>query len=285
MTDVQYQVFGSLLHPSDFSEASGLAFDHALRIALCNQCYFDILHVRSDKSDGAEWPGFPQVRRTLEHWNLLEEGSSQKAVGDQLGVRLRKVELRNKRPLPAIIGFLEEERADLVVLSTQGRTGLPRWLQPSISEPLSRMARIPTLFIPEGVRGFVSRENGEVHLEHVLIPIDQKPNPQIAIESGGAFLRSIDVKAPRVDALFVGDPDHTPEVEQPSDIEGPFERIVRHGDPVDEILNAANEQRTDLIVMATEGRNGFLDALRGSTTEQVLRQSSCPVLAIPVSGV
>jgi nucleotide-binding universal stress UspA family protein len=37
-------------------------------------------------------------------------------------------------------------------------------------------------------------------------------------------------------------------------------------------------------VMATEGRNGFLDALRGSHSEQVLRQCACPLLAIPAGG-
>jgi len=32
--------------------------------------------------------------------------------------------------------------------------------------------------------------------------------------------------------------------------------------------------------MPTAGHQGFLDALRGSTTEQVLRKAPCPVLAI-----
>jgi nucleotide-binding universal stress UspA family protein len=33
--------------------------------------------------------------------------------------------------------------------------------------------------------------------------------------------------------------------------------------------------------MATQGRLNFLDALRGSTTEQVLRAAHCAVLAVP----
>jgi nucleotide-binding universal stress UspA family protein len=33
--------------------------------------------------------------------------------------------------------------------------------------------------------------------------------------------------------------------------------------------------------MATDGRDGFLDALRGSFTERVLRGVDCPVLAVP----
>jgi nucleotide-binding universal stress UspA family protein len=52
---------------------------------------------------------------------------------------------------------------------------------------------------------------------------------------------------------------------------------------VETILAVAGEQGADLIVMTTKGRHGFLDALRGSTTEQVLRHAWCPVLALPVT--
>jgi nucleotide-binding universal stress UspA family protein len=33
--------------------------------------------------------------------------------------------------------------------------------------------------------------------------------------------------------------------------------------------------------MSTDGRNGFLDVLRGSHSERVLRHAPCPLLAIP----
>jgi len=48
---------------------------------------------------------------------------------------------------------------------------------------------------------------------------------------------------------------------------------------VETILDAAD--RCDLIVMATEGTHGILDALRGSTTSRVVRAAPCPVLAVP----
>ena len=49
------------------------------------------------------------------------------------------------------------------------------------------------------------------------------------------------------------------------------------------ILSAAKEVSADLIVMTTAGRDGFLDGLRGSTTERVLRGGMVPVLAIPAA--
>jgi nucleotide-binding universal stress UspA family protein len=48
-------------------------------------------------------------------------------------------------------------------------------------------------------------------------------------------------------------------------------------------VDDATEQPADLIAMATEGHKGFLDVLRGSTTERVLRDARCPVLAVPAT--
>jgi nucleotide-binding universal stress UspA family protein len=45
---------------------------------------------------------------------------------------------------------------------------------------------------------------------------------------------------------------------------------------VDTILKEANERHVDLIAMPTDGHLGFLDALRGSTTERMIRHACCP---------
>jgi nucleotide-binding universal stress UspA family protein len=58
--------------------------------------------------------------------------------------------------------------------------------------------------------------------------------------------------------------------------------IVRSGPVVQSIVDAAVEFDTDLIGMPTAGHHGVLDALRGSTTERVIRHAPCPVLALSV---
>ena len=55
----------------------------------------------------------------------------------------------------------------------------------------------------------------------------------------------------------------------------------REGDPVEQIVAVADELRAELVVMTTAGRAGVFEALRGSTTERVLRRMRCPVLAVP----
>jgi nucleotide-binding universal stress UspA family protein len=53
------------------------------------------------------------------------------------------------------------------------------------------------------------------------------------------------------------------------------------GDVLDRIVQEEREWSPDLIALTTQGHVGFLDALRGSTTERVVRGARCPVLAIP----
>lgn len=284
MSDTEHYSIESVFHPTDFSKSSHIAFNHALRIALSNRSYLDILHVNSNKSDGRDWSGFPEVRGTLERWDVLEKDSPKEAVHGRLGMKVRKVELGSKKPFAAISSFLETEPADLIVLATQGREGVPRWLERSVSEHVARRSMTATLFVPDGARGFVSGDRGEIELARVLIPVDHKPDPQSAIYAAGDFLRSVNAKATLVEALFIGEAKRMPEVAPPIGLDGSFERTARSGKPVDEIIKTAKEGKADLIVMATEGHDGFLDALRGSTTEQVLRRVPCPVLAIPAAG-
>jgi nucleotide-binding universal stress UspA family protein len=55
---------------------------------------------------------------------------------------------------------------------------------------------------------------------------------------------------------------------------------LRAGDPVEEILLAARQYHSDLIVMGTHGRSGLLRAVLGSVAEGVLRRANCPVVAV-----
>jgi hypothetical protein len=92
----------SVFHATDFSDASYLAFAHALAVALLRETDLTILHAGRDFLAEDEWTKFPAVRRTLESWGCLEPGSPRSAVLEQLNVRVKKVNLRSLRPAAAI---------------------------------------------------------------------------------------------------------------------------------------------------------------------------------------
>lgn len=56
--------------------------------------------------------------------------------------------------------------------------------------------------------------------------------------------------------------------------------VVRPGIPTHEIVEAAKEFDTDLIVIATHGYTGWKHFAIGSTAERVVRAAPCPVLVV-----
>jgi nucleotide-binding universal stress UspA family protein len=271
----------SVLHPTDFSESSQLAFAHALRMALSGRTKMYVLHAGPEASDEPDWSMFPAVRRTLVDWGLLEQGSSPRAVFDDLGVRLAKFRVHDRDAVRAMLRFLDEHPSDIIVLATHGREGLPRWLYGSVAEPVARGARTDTLFIPQGVRGFVAPENGTVTLRRILLPVDRRPWPGHALNAAARMARLFADGRVALELLYVGDAGDMPSLQIDQASWSTVERTIRSGDVVAQILAAAEQGAADLIVMATEGHQGFLDAIRGSTTERVLRQAPCPLLAVP----
>lgn len=56
---------------------------------------------------------------------------------------------------------------------------------------------------------------------------------------------------------------------------------VEFGAAVGNIVDMADKEEVDMIVMATHGRTGFNHMLLGSVAEKVIARAACPVLVIP----
>jgi nucleotide-binding universal stress UspA family protein len=276
--DSSFPIIDSILHPTDFSEGSLVAFHHALRIALTAKASLTLLHDATVRS--GEGAGFPGVRETLGRWGLLPPDSPQSAAAD-LGIEVRKVVTESSSPVGGVLHYLEGHPADLIVLATHQHEGRIAWLRHSVAQPLARKSGQATLIIPEDSAGFISASNGEISLGSVLIPISMDPDPQMAIEAAARLVRKSECTAGSFTLLHVGEPDTLPEVECPEVSGWSWQTISRTGDVVHSILDAAHKRKADLIVMATSGRRGFLDALRGTHTEQVMQKGKVPLLTVP----
>ena len=60
----------------------------------------------------------------------------------------------------------------------------------------------------------------------------------------------------------------------------PAEHRVVIGDPAESIVQLAENEEADLIVMATHGRSGLKGLFFGSVAEKVVRSAACPVLTM-----
>jgi len=241
-----------------------------------------LLNVSSPDATSS-WSDFPGVRETLEKWGLLPPGSPKSAVGD-LGIDVRKAITQKKDPVDAVVNYLHEFPAEMIVLATSQKTGVARWLTGSIAEPIARKATEMTLFIASDTKGFVSPDDGSVSLRNILIPVALSPRPQPAIEAAARLAKSLELSEGTFTLLHVGDGGSMPSV-RTRDVPGwTWAEDVRSGDVIQSIIDASKETKADLIVMVTDGRNGFLDGLRGSHSERVLRQAGVPLLTVPVGS-
>ncbi len=266
----------SIFHPSDFSETSELAFAHALAIALIRETELVIMHAR--RGEREDWSQFPAVRKTLARWQVLEAGSLPSEIFEKLAVRVTKVSARGD-PVRASMRQIEKQKPDLVVLATRGRHGLPLWLKPSVAQAIAHRTSAMTLFVPHGCRGIVSL-GGVINLRRVLLPVDHKPDPSEVVIRATRAAEALGDECVEIVLLHVNGTEF-PRFDRPDGEAWVLKELRREGDVVAVILDAAKE--ADLIVMATEGEQGIIDALRGSVTERVVRDAPCPVLAVPAT--
>jgi nucleotide-binding universal stress UspA family protein len=276
-----------IVHPSDFSKSSRVAFAHALKIALQSKAELELVHVQRHEigsEKDVHWTDFPWVRATLARWKIMAADAKPEDVA-KLGLRVKKVLTAETEPLEAMVAYCEEHPPDLLVLATHQRDGLSRWLHKAVAEPLARRSRAMTLFVPESAGGFVSPADGSVTLRRILVPVDHTPRAQAAIEEAFFMAAGLDRRGVVFKLLHVGTETGMPTLYLPHQPGWRWEERLVPGNPVELILKEAAQWRPDMIVMATQGHQDFLDALRGSTTERVLREAHCPVLAVPEKSV
>jgi nucleotide-binding universal stress UspA family protein len=137
-----------ILCPTDFSETAAAAERHAVALARALGAELVLLHVASEAPLRRETLGTPEVRRVFE---------SQRAwVTETLAARVRELTtggvsarsvVKTGVPWREVVGAVEEEQADMIVMGTQGRTGLDRLLIGSVAERVVRHAPCPVLTV------------------------------------------------------------------------------------------------------------------------------------------
>ena len=172
---------GSILHPTDFSDLSGLAFAHALRIAVAAKSKLQILHVTQHDTVGAL--AFPHVRRLLVQWKLSEEDDPPWVVATKLGIEVHNVRLKCQEPTQGITGFLHAQPCDLWCLPPTQRVALSigrggRWRKQYSEARLSWRCSSRPVHSALSVKSVVTSGSGARSFS-----VDFSPEPRKAIET------------------------------------------------------------------------------------------------------
>ena len=143
-------MYETILFPTDGSDASLGALDHALELAGTYDATLHVLYVVDTSYsygdfDGAAvdlTPVFEALReegeRTIER---VEERAADAGV-DVVGATREDSAVHR-----SIVEYAEEADVDLIVMGTHGRRGLNRWLLGSVTERVVRAADAPVLTV------------------------------------------------------------------------------------------------------------------------------------------
>ncbi len=118
---------------------------------------------------------------------------------------------------------------------------------------------------------FAKQFNSELLLIYVVEPIIYPPD----FSMGQIAIPSVDLE---VDKRAEEELSKLAKKEIPSGIKA--RTLVKTGKPFIEIIETAEEENIDLIIISTHGHTGVEHILFGSTAEKVVRKAPCPVLTL-----
>jgi len=197
------------------------------------------------------------------------------------------LELRDGLPAEEIVRAAREKNADLIAMSTHGRSGAVRLIAGSVAEEVLRRADVPVLVTrPSAVvsdsRRIVVALDGSERSEAIL------PDVERLARKLDAVIDVVRVVQPLIAPGMAEAPVLLPPEDPMPYLKGVVRRleaaglkagaVALEGPAAESILRYAEERSAFLLCLATHGRSGLARLLLGSIAEQVVRKAPCPVL-------
>ena len=232
----------------------------------------------------------------------------------QMEARSRTVPFRGKirgrvlvgEPAERILRYASNNGIDLILMATHGESGVRRWAMGSVVDRVLRASRVPVLLTRAGIREEIVYDQWPKR--SILVPLDGSPLAEAALLHAEELARQrgpekveivlISVCEPRMAPSFYpfnapleGDEDL---IRRRLDCESYLATMARQlqssglatrslvleGQPADQIVEYANNNRFNIIVMTTHGQSGTGKWTYGSVAEKVLLGASSPVLMV-----
>ena len=200
-----------------------------------------------------------------------------------------------------IVDYADKARTNLIIMSTQGRSGVRRWALGNVANKVLRATGKPVLLIrARGAKPDVYRER----LVKVLVPVDGSKESESILRYVTYMATELDLEVTLFHAWIRESEDiplTTEGVEQLKQVrkrkEGYIKRTetrlkrkgvnvnsvfkeVLTGGAAEEIIKLAEEGDFSMVAMSTHGRSGLGRWIFGSNAEKVLEEGSTPLLLV-----
>ena len=297
----------SIIVPLDGSATAENAIPFAIAIAQRAGSHIALVHVHDA---GVLVANAPMIDSGWEDERAAEMGGAVRAMAERVaretGLGVTAVILRGPAA-PSLVQHAIDHAADLIVMTTHGRSGFSRAWFGSVAERVIHAATTPVLVVHAG--DHARADMTEPLFRHVLLPIDREQSGAEAMQRAltlGTDERTTYTLITVVSALpvlpsayptvgvIVEDPDFErrgadaaallERVAVPARTAGAATdvRVVTHERAASAILEVA-ASKVDLIVMPTHPRGSFSRALLGSVVDKVMRGATVPLLLFRAS--
>jgi nucleotide-binding universal stress UspA family protein len=274
-----------ILVAMDFSQPSRDALRMAVLLAKAFHSEIILIHVIPEikglKIDRGKIRGIERKKLIEIEVGLKKKGVSSVETIVRFGI-----------PFERIIEYSEELDVNLIVVGS-GKRGM-KYPLGTTAERLMLYADTPVLTVKPGSHPFIRK---------IVCPVDFSEASKRALMNAvhlsrtfEAHLTVVTVYEPLLSSFF--GPGKTPgeskekallkrqQYQYDRFLRG-FEsedlawtKIIRRGEPHEEILRAVRETQPDLLMMGSQGRTGLSRFLMGSTTERVVREMPCSILTL-----
>ena len=279
----------NILFATDFSRAADAAAPFAIQIARSYGAKLYGVHVNPFDDYTAAAPGAwaamaeAAERQTKEHAQRLSE---------QLKGVEREVVIGEGNIWEVVSNLIKQKGIDLIVLGTRGRTGLGKTLLGSVAEEILRQASCPVLTVGPHV---TLQAEKAVKMREILYATDLAAGFPAAAPYAISLAQE---NQAHLTLLHVIENQKTGELVHPAELaDSKLQKLrqlvpqeaelwceprytVEQGNPAEKILEAADRQRADLIVLGAHPAKWLATHLNESTVHEVVSEAKCPVLTV-----
>jgi len=274
----------TILVPVDFSEYSEFALEVAARLARNNDAKIIVVHMLGLSNAFLSKDEAEEVFNAIYYMKLAK-----KRFDEFLNKPyLKDIEvidtIRNYKVFSEINEIAKEFQAELIVMGSQGVTGLSEMFIGSNTEKVIRTSEIPVLVIKERIKDFDIKKAifvSDLELESVNVYLKARN-----------FLLNLDME---LELLFINQPEN---FHSSSEMREKFNKFLdatelNELDPppikfYDDytlesgIHNYCKSNEADVIIMPTHGRKGLSHFFYGSYGEDVANHATIPVLTMKI---
>lgn len=305
-------MFKKLLVPLDQSSLAEQAIGQAAAIARASGAEIEVVMVhQSMPVGGFEDAPWNESLRTTEH-GYLEDVA--KEIGSGASLQVGHAMLKGE-PVDMICRRVLGLDADLIVMTSHGRTGLSRTWLGSVADGVVRHAGIPVLLL-RPIEGKTPLAAAHHLFKHVLVPLDGSSHSAEILSAATSLAKCSDAKITLLAvvqplpsatynpasmlpyAILLQDDSATKHAVESTTKElnetairlshegfaSVDVQVVVAGSVARGILEFARTHDVDVIAMSTYGR-GASRLLMGSVADKVIRSSGLPVLLQRPLGV